>query len=121
MITIIRYRNDIYFGLEGEIEYPSTMHSGYIDEEREIMKHYRKRVEEFEKDKESATYLNKVHVKKALDKEIPKWKEKYESELRDIKDKLNFMSDPSEQLWKREYTFYHLNNTSIEDMTKPTN
>ncbi|MBI2004423.1 hypothetical protein HYS72_03085, partial [Candidatus Pacearchaeota archaeon] len=54
MITIIRYRNDSYFGLRGEIDYPTTMHSGFIDEEREIMKHLRKRREEFEKERENA-------------------------------------------------------------------
>ena len=121
MITIIRYRNDTYFGLEEKIKYPSTMHSGFTNEEREIMKHYRKNVEEFEKKRENAISLNKVHTKKALDSEIPNWKEKYESELEDINHKLNFMSYPSEQLWKKEYTFYHLNKTCIEDLTKPTN
>jgi hypothetical protein len=122
MITIIRYRNDTYFGLEGEIEYPSVMHSGFIDEERRIMENYRKRVEGFEKIREGAIFLNKVHAKKALDKEIPNWKEKFREQLKDIEYKLNHVHGFSgfEQLWKKEYTFYHINNTSIEDMTKQT-
>ena len=67
MITIIRYRDDSYFGLEGKVEYPDTMHSGYINEEVKLMEDYQKRVKEFEQQRKSATYLNKAHVKKALD------------------------------------------------------
>jgi hypothetical protein len=87
------------------------------------MKDYRKRLKEFEKIREGATFLNKVHAKKALDREIPDWKEKFESQLRDIEYKLNNVHGFSdfEQLWKRKYTFYHIKNTSIEEMTKPTN
>lgn len=120
MITIIRYRNDTYFGLEGKFKYPTTMHSGFIDEEREIMKNYRKRLEEFEKNKKGATFLNKVHAKKALDTEIPDWQEIFKQELKSIEDYLTFGSSLNE-LYKKEYTFYYINNATIEDLTKPTN
>ena len=121
MITLIRYRNDTYYGLEGKLEYPSTMHSGFINEEREIMKSHRKNVEEFQKKKDSAVLLNKVNAKKALDMEIPNWAKKSQDELNDIEYKLNHIHGFSdfEQMWKQKYTFYHLNNTSIEDLTKP--
>jgi len=122
MVTIIRYRNDTYYAVEGDLEYPSAMHSGFIDEEHRIMKNYRKRLEEFEGIRKSAIFLNKVHAKKALETEIPNWKEKFISEFKDIEYKINHIHGFSdfEQLWKRKYTFYHLNNTSIEEMTKPT-
>jgi hypothetical protein len=123
MITIIRYRNDTYFGVEGKVEYPSTMHSGYIDEERKLMKWQGEKVKKFEETRENATFLNKVHVKKALENEISGWENKFKRELKDIEYKLNNVHGFSgfDQLWKKEYTFYHLNNTSIEDLIKPTN
>jgi hypothetical protein len=122
MITIIRYRNDTYYGVEGEIEYPTVMHSGFTDEENRLMENYRKRIEEFEEIRKDAVFLNKVHAKKALDSEILNWRDKFKSELEDIEYKLNHVHGFSgfEQLWKKEYTFYHINNTLIEEMTKPT-
>ena len=122
MITIIRYRDDSYYGLEGKIEFPTTIHSGYIDEEERLTRFQKQKLEEFEKSRKNAFYLNKVHVKKALDTEIPGWKEKYKTELRDIEYKLNSVHGFSgfDQLWKKEYTFYYLNNFSIDGLTLPT-
>ena len=122
MITIIRYRNDTYFGLESEVEYPTTSHSGYIDEEIKLRKWQREKVKEFEEKRKGATFLNKVHAKRALDNEIPKWEEIFRSQLEDIEYKLNHVYGFSgfEQLYKEKYTIYHLNKATIEELTRPT-
>jgi len=121
MITIVRYRNDSYFGLEGKIEYPTTSHSGYINEERRLRKWQEEKLEVFEEKRKGAIRLNKVHAKKALDEEIPEWEEIFKQQLRDIEYKVDHINDSfPDQLWKREYTFYHLNETTIEKLTLPT-
>jgi len=123
MITIIRYRDDSYFGIEGKVKQPSRTYSGHTKEDLKLEKWYNEQMKEFSKKKEEAVCLNKVHVKKALHEEIPDWQKKFKSELEDIEYKLNYVHAFSgfDQLWKKNYTFYHLNNTSIEDLTKPMN
>ena len=122
MITIIRYRNDTYYGLEGRVEHPTRTHSGYAHEDIELAKSYKEKLEDFEEKRKNATFLNKIHAKRALDTEILGWEEKFGQESRDIEYKINHVHGFSgnDQLWKKDYTFYHLNNFSIEDLTKPT-
>lgn len=121
MTTIIRYRNDTYFGLEGEVEYPTTSHSGYIDEERRLRKWQREKFAEFEEKRKEATFLNKVHAKKALDEEISEWGEIFDQQLRDIEYKINNINGSfSDQLYKREYTIFHLDKATIAELTLPT-
>jgi hypothetical protein len=102
MITIIRYPGDMYYGVVGFTDIPLRSYSGFIDEDRELALFYRERCKIHERAIKLKIYLNKVLVKKALDREISNWTDKI-----------------SYPMYK-EYAIYHLHNATIEELTQQT-
>lgn len=120
MITIIRYRNDSYYGVEGELSHPIRRYSGFISEDRELEDAYFSELKEYEQQLEGSILLNKVHVKSALDAELSEWKEKFRRELRSWIPREGRPLPRLESLYMKCYTLFHLKGSSLEDLTRPT-
>lgn len=101
MITIIWRPRDTYYGIDGKIITPTRTYSGYIDEDRELEKYYRRQLTEYRKKLNTTTYLNKVLVKEALNREVGDWIKKLE-----------------QNRWTE--TVFYLTTVTITDLTQMT-
>ena len=73
-IALIIYPNQEIVAIEGLMEPKEPMHSGYVDEEREIMGNYYKQWRKYNQKLETAIMCDQVIAEKVLAEQYPKRK-----------------------------------------------
>jgi hypothetical protein len=70
-VALLVHPNGEIFAVTGLVKPQEPMHSGFIDEEREIMNNYHKKLKDYKKAVESATWCNQEIAKQVLLEQFP--------------------------------------------------